>query len=620
MRERFHQTLPWLVLALLLSATWWGWQDARSDNERVRRRQFQRIFHQTTAAIADRLDSYSDAHYGGAALFRHSEIVTRDEWRDFVESLHLERRHPGVDGVGHIAVVEAGDLVAFERQRRLEAYPEFRVRSTGERERYYPISLIEPIEQNAGALGLDLGSETGALGAMERARDAGAVTLSRRVILIRDPRHPAGFVMFHPLYGHSRPPETVAARRRDLTGWLFAPFAAQDFIEGLFATTLAEIRSQISLAIYAGEGVSEEALLYRDPSATGAVGEDADGLRVEKRLEILGQTWTAVARPGADFASFVPPRNAPLVLVGGLVISFALFGLFSAVTRTRSRALALARRMTRDLEARTAELELSNRDLELAVRAAESAADALLEQHETLARTDRMAAVGEMAGGLAHEIRNPLAGIQMSLENLRKDAADPEIRERIEPPIAELGRLARLLNRYLSPLRHAPEAVTSVHLRELVEDLCTLLRYRLPENVSLASTISDDITWMLPRDRIRQSLLNLVLNAIHAIGDAEGKIAISAERDEERLAICVDDDGTGFPEDLLKGPLRRFETHREEGTGLGLAMVRRVAEDLGGELILANRDPRGARVRLVLPAQSGERTPGADSPASGRRA
>jgi signal transduction histidine kinase len=302
-----------------------------------------------------------------------------------------------------------------------------------------------------------------------------------------------------------------------------------------------------------------------------------------------------------------------------LIISFALFGLFQAMARTRSRALALARRMTRDLEERSAELERSNRDLATAVNAAESAAGVLLDQHETLARTDRMAAVGEMAGGLAHEIRNPLAGIQMSLGNLRKDTADPEIRERLDPPIEELGRLARLLNRYLSPLRHAPEPIIPVHLRELIEDLCALLRYRLPENVSLASAIGDEITWMLPRDRIRQSLLNLVLNAMHAIGDAEGKIAISAERSGGRLAICVDDDGPGFPEELLEGPLRRYETRSEGGTGLGLAMVRRVAEDLGGELMLENREPRGARVRVVLPAPAGERAPGAGSPVSESR-
>jgi len=140
-------------------------------------------------------------------------------------------------------------------------------------------------------------------------------------------------------------------------------------------------------------------------------------------------------------------------------------------------------------------------------------------------------------------------------------------------------------------------------LRELIEELCTLLRYRLPENLGLESATAEDITWMLPRDRIRQSLLNLVLNAVQAIGNAPGNIVISAERDGERLSICVEDDGPGFPEDILKGPLRRFETHRSEGTGLGLAMVRRVAEDLEGQLLLENRVPRGARVRLELPAQ-----------------
>jgi signal transduction histidine kinase len=106
----------------------------------------------------------------------------------------------------------------------------------------------------------------------------------------------------------------------------------------------------------------------------------------------------------------------------------------------------------------------------------------------------------------------------------------------------------------------------------------------------------------LPKDRIRQSLLNLVLNAINAIGDDAGSIAISVGREAGCLWICVDDDGPGFPEELLKGPLRRFETRRKEGTGLGLAMVRRVAEDLGGRLALENRTPRGARVRLELPA------------------
>ena len=192
----------------------------------------------------------------------------------------------------------------------------------------------------------------------------------------------------------------------------------------------------------------------------------------------------------------------------------------------------------------------------------------------------------------------------MSLQNLRAESADPEIHERIAPPIAELDRLARLLNRYLSPLRHEPEALVEVDVRELVDELCSLIRYRLPHDIELVVNVADDIVWTLPKDRIRQSLLNLVLNAVQAIGDEPGTIAISAVRAAGRLDLCVEDDGPGFPETVLEGPVRRFQSHSEEGTGLGLAMVRRVAEDLGGRLVLERRAERGARVRIELPEAS----------------
>jgi len=197
----------------------------------------------------------------------------------------------------------------------------------------------------------------------------------------------------------------------------------------------------------------------------------------------------------------------------------------------------------------------------------------------------------------------------MSLQNLHTETEDESTRERIEAPIAELDRLARLLNRYLSPLRHEPESLVAVGLRDLVEDLCDLLRYRLPDNIRLEVKMSDDIEWVLPKDRIRQSLLNLVLNAIHAIDEAPGTISISAVQHDGRLDLCVEDDGPGFPETVLEGPVQRFQSHTEEGTGLGLAMVRRVADDLGGRLVLERRSPSGSRVRIELPEQATRNAP-----------
>ena len=601
MANRFYRLLPWLVLVFSLLVTAWSWREAVHENERIRRLHFERLFRQVTSAIIDRVDSYSDSHSGAAALFRHSVVVTRHEWRQYVDSLDIDQRHPGASGVGYIEVVASADLPVFESRTRFDDYPDFRVRTSGERARRYPVKLIEPIERNRALLGLDMQNEAGAFAAMERARDMGRTRMSQRVILIQDERLPAGFLLYLPLYGSEMPPATIEGRRRKLTGWIFASFASQDFIDGLLDELLPNARKQLSLAIYSGEEISEAARLYRDPFAIAdPPSADATLARVEV-FDMLGQPWTFVATPGSAFVDFVPPYDAPRVLVSGVAISAAVFGLFLSMTRTRSHALALAQAMTRDLAARTAALERSNRDLEAALQTAEQASNALLEQHATLARTDRMAAVGEMAGGLAHEIRNPLAGIRMSLQNLRAETADPEIRERIDPPIAELDRLARLLNRYLSPLRHEPEPLAEVALRELVDELCSLLRYRLPANIHLDVEVAEDIVWKLPKDRVRQSLLNLVLNSIQAIGEEPGAITIRGVHAEGRLDLCVADDGPGFPDSVLEGPVRRFQSQSDEGTGLGLAMVRRVAEDLGGRLVLERRSPRGACVRMELP-------------------
>jgi two-component system NtrC family sensor kinase len=256
------------------------------------------------------------------------------------------------------------------------------------------------------------------------------------------------------------------------------------------------------------------------------------------------------------------------------------------------------------LVTRLQELEAQHRSradsLESEVRAA---TQTLLEQQRLLARAERLAAVGETAAGLAHELRNPLAGVLMSLANLRRDLGDPDLVERLDLVVAEIQRLTRLLNDSLSTARHAPEPARSVHLRTLVGDLLALLRYQVPSRVRLECRVPDDLDCSVPRDRIRQALLNLILNSVQALGDQTGEVTVSARRRAEELTICVEDDGPGFSSDLLRNGIQAFSTRRETGTGLGLAMVRRVALDLGGRLLLENRDTRGARACLVLPCR-----------------
>ncbi len=254
------------------------------------------------------------------------------------------------------------------------------------------------------------------------------------------------------------------------------------------------------------------------------------------------------------------------------------------------------------LVTRLEELEAQHRSrarsLESEVR---NATEALLEQQRTLARAERLAAAGEMAAGLAHELRNPLAGVLLSLANLRRDISDPDLVERINLLTSEIERLTRLLNQHLSSARHAPEPPRPVQLRSLIDELLALVRYQVPEQVQLESDVAAELECILPRDRVRQALLNLVLNSVQAIGAAPGHIRVSATRRDRALALAVGDDGPGFPAEILRTGAQTFSSCREGGTGLGLAMVRRVALDLGGDLLLENTPPHGARVRLLLP-------------------
>jgi two-component system NtrC family sensor kinase len=229
------------------------------------------------------------------------------------------------------------------------------------------------------------------------------------------------------------------------------------------------------------------------------------------------------------------------------------------------------------------------------------AAQTLLEQQRTLAHSERLAAVGEVAASLAHELRNPLAGVHMTLSNLRGELGDPDLEQRLGLAMQELDRLTGLLNERLSEARHSPEPASPLRLRSLVDDLLSLLRYQVPEKIRLEADVADGFDCALPRDRLRQALLNLVLNAVHVLAQGPGTVRISASREASRLAIEVSDDGPGFPPELVESGPRPFVTRRERGTGLGLAIVRRLALDLGGEVCLENLKPRGARVRLVLP-------------------
>ena len=231
------------------------------------------------------------------------------------------------------------------------------------------------------------------------------------------------------------------------------------------------------------------------------------------------------------------------------------------------------------------------------------------EEHDLALRTgraERLAALGTMAAGLAHEIRNPLnaASLQLTVVQRRlKRASGPDVPGALEAAqvvSGEMARLAGLVREFLDFARPQPLRLSRVDLRATAEEVGALL---LPEaeasGVNLALDVGPEVRVELDAERIKQVILNLVQNAAEATGPG-GHVRLRVSPREGGAMLEVEDDGPGLPEDtaLVFEP---FFTTKPGGTGLGLAIVHRIVSDHGGRIDCESR-PGATRFSVFLPS------------------
>jgi len=222
-------------------------------------------------------------------------------------------------------------------------------------------------------------------------------------------------------------------------------------------------------------------------------------------------------------------------------------------------------------------------------------------------RTARVLAWGEMARQIAHEIKNPLTPIKLSVQHLRRAYADrhPEfgavLQTNVDQILAEIDRLteiARAFSRYGAP----PEAagpLEAVDVGTVVREALTL--YRAGDSgIRYEGIVEEGLPRAVARSgELKEVILNLLENA-HAALNGSGHVQVHAYRAQDAIEIVVRDDGPGIPEELAS---RVFEPHfstRSSGTGLGLAIVRRLVESWGGDVSAESDDGRGAAMRVRM--------------------
>lgn len=220
-----------------------------------------------------------------------------------------------------------------------------------------------------------------------------------------------------------------------------------------------------------------------------------------------------------------------------------------------------------------------------------------------MARAQQLASLGELAAGLTHEIKNPLAGVSAAVELLR-DESDQSNREVYDQVLSELRRVTGTVNGLLSLGRPQPPQRTPVDLARVTREVASLFRARLRrQGVTLETEIADGVpTLSLDSGLIVQVILNLLTNAMQAT-DRGGVISILVAPfpRHDGVIVTISDNGCGITKENLERIFDPFFTTKEEGTGLGLAICRQIVAQHGGTLQIESEEDRGTRVLLLLP-------------------
>lgn len=325
---------------------------------------------------------------------------------------------------------------------------------------------------------------------------------------------------------------------------------------------------------------------------------------------VPGTPWSLHLLVPADAALTAGTLQGRLQALAGLL---PLVGLGALLlfrwqrTRQREAAERAARdELERKVKERTGELSLARDRLETEIEEHHATETRLQKVQQELVQANRLAILGQVAAGVAHEINQPVATIRAYADN----AGTFLSRGQSEPAAENLAFIAKLTERIgtitdelKTFARKGRAAAEPVGLKTVVDGALLLLRSRFSGRLDMlrVADIPTDIRVLGSRVRLEQVLINLFQNALEAIaGNADGHIVVRlGESDEGEATIVVSDNGPGIPPEILKGLFTPFNTSKEGGLGLGLVISKDIVGDYGGR-IAVDSGPNGTTFTVTL--------------------
>ncbi|MDB2414998.1 CHASE domain-containing protein [Rickettsiales bacterium] len=321
--------LHWLVVVLSLFLTFMAWHISKKTIDEKVEIQFEEQARQAIELVTERLQKYEDGLWGGvAAIQANGGDISYEKWKTYYSSLRIDEKYPGISGIGVIHYVRPEDLQSYLLKQRKDR-PDYKIYPAHNKKEFWPITYIEPVENNLKAVGLDMAHETNRHTAGIKARDTGLAQMTGPIILVQDAGKTPGFLFYAPFYKGGIY-SSKEDRRKNFTGMVYAPFITKKLMEG----TLQKDKRHVGIKIIDGNEV-----LY-DEHSKAVEDYDPDPLfRKNMEIDIYGRTWVFDIRSDMSFRKIANNNQPLIILVGGILIDSLLLTLFILLANANQRAI-----------------------------------------------------------------------------------------------------------------------------------------------------------------------------------------------------------------------------------------------------------------------------------------
>ncbi len=554
--------------------------------------------------VRGRIHNYEVGVDFGRGLLASSDDVSLDEWREFYSDDTVEGKFRGVWGFAFVEVVEPDGVDAFVESMRAQGVTDFRVHARpdapldGASGAMYVVKYHEPETLNRSAWGLDVSSSPANRAVYDQARDSGKIRISEPFRLLQNASDEWGIVIAMPVYRRGEPVETIEQRRSAIRGWVVSSVSLERFFRSEWSGEWEGF--DLTIRTRGADRAEAGQLVYSSPRDPGA---DAGGrvlsTMIPLELENLSLIMS-VSQPGVG-NPLLASRESVAVMIAGFLLTALLTTITWSVTRTRARAMELARTMTRSIR----QSEQRQRVLALQADAANKAKT-------------------EFLANMSHEIRTPMTAILGYAEVLCDLVASVEHDEEYVEATRSIQRsgkhLMMIINDVLDLSKIESGKFSVEHKRcmilHTVRDVFTTLRMSAArKGLGMGVVFLTPFpVWVLSDEyRVRQILINLVGNAIKFTH--EGSVSIELWADERTLRLAIRDTGVGITRSEISelfDPFVQLDasvSRRHEGTGLGLTISRHLAQLLGGDIAVESVPGRGSVFTLTIPRDCPARTP-----------